>query len=413
MHIILIKHFFLKIVKILIVTVLISFKYIIPLFLFSFLIVNCNQTETTAAEKTYKIPQKPVVQSKIDSVKYKAEIYRLDTLFTKLYNANAFNGNVLIAKGKNIIYQKSFGYGIKQSNKLLNDSSIFQLASVSKVITGVATLLLYEQGKLNLETKVCDILTDFPYKTITVKHLLSHRSGLPNYTYFCEEYLGVSVCNLSNQQMLDIMIKHHPKAYLNPGLRFNYCNTNYALLALIIEKISNKSYSNFLKEDLFIPLGMHHSYTALNIDSTKEHITCGYTMKFGCVANDRYDGVLGDKGIYTTTYDLFLLSTALYQHKLLDNATQQLAYTPHSFEKKLSNYGFGWRMKNMNDSTKEVFHNGWWHGYRTSFHRRLKDSLTIIVLSNRLNKCVYSTWPIYAAIDGPHLIGVKQEAEEE
>ena len=392
---------------------MISFKYIIPFFLFPFLIVNCNPTETTDIKKGYQISKKPIVDTKIDSIKYKAEIYRLDTLFTKLYNANTFNGNVLIAKGKSIIYQKSFGYGIKESNKLLNDSSIFQLASVSKVITGVAILLLFEQGKLNLDTKVCDILTDFPYKKITIKHLLSHRSGLPNYTYFCEEYLSNSKCSLSNQQMLDIMIKYQPKSYLDPGLQFNYCNTNYALLGLIIEKISKKSYSTFLKEDLFMPLGMNHSYTALNIDSTKEHITHGYTTKYGWVANDKYDGVLGDKGIYTTTYDLFLLSTALYQRKLLANTTQQLAYTPYSSEKKLSNYGFGWRMKNMNDSTKEVFHNGWWHGYRTSFHRRLKDSLTIIVLSNRLDNSVYSTWRIYAAIDGPQIVDAKLEAEEE
>lgn len=390
-----------------------SFKYIAPLLLFFILTVNCNQTEEPVKSGKYKIPERPLTLSKIDSIKYKNEIYRLDTLFTKLHKADAFNGNVLIAKGKEIIYQKSFGYGIKESNKPLNDSSLFQLASVSKVITGVATLLLYEQGKLNLDSKVSDILTDFPYKAITVKQLLSHRSGLPNYTYFCGEFLSDSVCTMSNQMMLNIIVKHQPKPYLNPGLRFNYCNTNFALLALIIEKVSKKCYSDFLKEELFTPLGMNHSYTALNIDSTKEHITRGYTMKYGCVANDRYDGVLGDKGIYTTTYDLFLLSTALYQHKLLAKETQKLAYAPHSSEKKQSNYGFGWRMKNMNDPDKEVFHNGWWHGYRTSFHRRLKDSLTIIVLSNRLNKSVYNTWRIYAAVDGPKAGTAKQEAEEE
>ncbi len=105
-----------------------ALKYIIPLLLFSFLIVNCNETEGSEKKSNYNTPEKPVVQSKIDSVKYKAEIYRLDTLFTKLYKADAFNGNVLIAKGKNIIYQKSFGYGIKEKNVLLNDSSIFQLS---------------------------------------------------------------------------------------------------------------------------------------------------------------------------------------------------------------------------------------------------------------------------------------------
>ena len=389
------------------------YKYIISLIFFSFFILNCNETKNPEIGNKYKVPEKPIVNSKIDSVTYKNEIYRLDTLFSKLHKSNAFNGNVLIAKGSNIMYQKSFGYSKKEANLLLTDSSIFQLASVSKVITSVAVLLLFEQGKLNLDDKVSDILEDFPYKNITIKHLLSHRSGLPNYSYFCGEYVDKKTHRLSNQNMFDMMVKYEPKAYLNPDIRFNYCNTNYALLALIIEKISKKSYSNFLRDDLFKPLGMNHSYTALNMDSTNEQITCGYTMKFACVPNDIYDGILGDKGIYTTSYDLFLLSTALYQHKLLHKTTQQLAYTPHSSEKKTSNYGFGWRMKNMNDTTKEVFHNGWWHGYRTSFHRRLKDSLTIIVLSNRLNKSVYATWRIYAAIDGPKNNEYKQDTEAE
>lgn len=377
------------------------------------MIVNCNQTEGSDHDREYKSPEKPIVQSRIDSLKYKAEIYRLDTLFTKLYNANAFNGNVLIAKGKNIVYQRSFGFSIKESNTRLNDSSLFQLASVSKVITGIATLMLYEQGKLNLETKVSDILAGFPYHDVTVKQLLSHRSGLPNYTYFFGEYVKDSLPVMNNQNMLDVMTKYKPKAWLSPGTRFNYCNTNFALLALIIEKVSKKSYSTFLKEELFQPLGMNHSYTASNIDSIKEHLTRGYTMKYGSIAGDRFDGVLGDKGVYTTSYDLFLLSTALYQQKLLSKETQQLAYTPLSPEKKLSNYGLGWRMKSMNEPDKEVFHNGWWHGYRTSFHRRFKDSLTVIVLSNRLNKSVYATWRIYGAIDGPVAAGAKQETDEE
>jgi CubicO group peptidase (beta-lactamase class C family) len=377
------------------------------------MIVNCNQTEGSDHEGPYQSPQKPLVQSKIDSVKYKAEIYRLDTLFTKLYNANAFNGNVLIAKGKNIVYQRSFGFSIKESNTRLSDSSLFQLASVSKVITGIAALMLYEQGKLNLDTKVSDILAGFPYPDVTVKHLLSHRSGLPNYTYFFGEYAKDSLPILNNQNVLEVMVRYKPKIWLKPGTRFNYCNTNFALLALIIEKLSQKSYSAFLKEELFQPLGMKHSYTASTIDSLKEHLTRGYTMKYGSIASDRFDGVLGDKGIYTTTYDLFLLSSALYQQKLLSKETQQLAYTPFSPEKKLSNYGLGWRMKGINEPGNEVFHNGWWHGYRTSFHRRLSDSLTVIVLSNRLNKSVYATWRIYGAIDGPAAAGTNRETDEE
>lgn len=379
-----------------------AIKYIFPLLIFAFLILNCNQTEGYTIKSGYGSPQKPSVILNIDSSKYKPEIFRIDTLFQKLYKANAFNGNVLIAKNNQIIYQKSFGYAIKENNTPLSDSSLFQLASVSKVITGIGVLMLYEQGKLKLEQKVDEILPGFPYKDVTVKHLLAHRSGLPNYTYFCCEYLKNDETQLSNQQVLDLMIQHQPKQYFKQGLRFNYSNTNYAVLALIIEKISGKSYSSFLQEELFNPLGMKHTYTLPTLDFMNKHLTFGYTMSYKRVANDRFDGVVGDKGIYTTTHDLFLLSAALYQGKLLSKATQEMAFSPNSPEKKQSNYGLGWRMRDFDSPNKDVFHNGWWHGYRTSFHRRLKDSLTVIVLSNRLNKSVYATWRIYGAIDGPN-----------
>jgi CubicO group peptidase (beta-lactamase class C family) len=384
-------------------------KYLLALILFSFLIVNCNQTETNGSLFSSKKHDPPAAT---DSVKYKAEIYRIDTLFQKLYLSDAFIGNVLVARGSTIIYKKSFGYGIKETKKLHTDSSLFQLASVSKVITGIAILILKEQGKLDLDKPVSEILTGFPYEGVTVRQLLSHRSGLPNYIYFCSDMLPDKPDLITGQDMLDAMIRNKPKAWLKPNTQFNYCNTNYALLALIIEKTSGKTYSEFLSDEIFIPLGMKHTFTQQNVDFKGANITLGYTIKYQQVAKDRYDGVLGDKGIYTTTYDLFLLSNALYQNKILTKETQDLAYTPNSPEKKLSNYGLGWRM-NMNAPSKEVFHNGWWHGYRTSFHRRLKDSLTIVVLSNRLNRSVYSTWRIYGAIDGPLVAGAAPAPEEE
>lgn len=383
-------------------------KYLLSLIVFSFLIVTCNQTEESKASPAEK-PSEPLLP---DSVKYKAEAYRLDTLFQALYNADAFNGNVLVAKGHTVIYRKSFGYAIKERGQKLSDSSLFQLASVSKVITGIATLILVEQGKLKLETPVSDILTGFPYEGITVQQLLCHRSGLPNYLYFCGGLLPEKPDLITGQDVLEVMIRDKPKAWLKPDTRFNYCNTNYALLALIIEKASGKSYSQFLSDEIFIPLGMAHTFTKNNLSANTPCITRGYTMKYREVANDRNDGVLGDKGIYTTTYDLFLLSNALFQHKLLSAETQTKAYTAYSPEKKLGNYGLGWRM-NLNAPDREVFHNGWWHGYRTSFHRRFKDSLTIVVLSNRLNRSVYATWRIYNAVDGPLQQSYKPEAEEE
>jgi len=387
-------------------------KYFFLLLLIICFTVNCNQKQDSAVNQNL-IVSKPNVNTTIDSSLFYNEIKRLDSLFKQLYAANAFNGNVLVAKGKNIIYQKSFGYGNKATNQFLNDTSLFQLASVSKVFTAIGTLLLYEKGMLDLDEKVSKILSDFPYQNITIRNLLSHRAGLPNYTYFCNKYSITSQKEcISNADLLEVLKKHKPELYFNPNYRFNYSNTNYAILALVIEKISGKSYSDYMKEELFIPLGMNHTFTALSVDSMNQLLTNGYTINYQPVANDKYDGILGDKGIYSTTYDLFLMSTALYQGKLLTHHTQNLAYLPHSKERIQSNYGLGWRMKNTSNANKEVFHNGWWHGYRTAFHRRLRDSVTIIVLSNRLNKSVYATQHIYAAIDGAGAF-TQNESEEE
>lgn len=380
--------------------------------LFSCLFINCQNSTPVKQTQVYSIVEKPVTKSLIDSNKYKQEIYRLDTLFQKLYNSNQFNANVLVAKGHEIIYRQSFGFANKASNELLNDTTVFQLASVSKVITGISIMLLYERGVLNLNETVQSILPSFPFKDITIKHLLTHRTGIPNYTYFCDEFLKGETAILSNQSILDVIAKHQPKCYYKPDSRFSYSNTNYALLALIIEKKSGKRYSDFLHDELFVPLGMKQSYTSLEINENKKNIALGYTQSYKLVANDRFDGVLGDKGIYTTTYDLFLLSTALYQGKLLSAETQKMMYSPYCPEKKLSNYGLGWRMKNWTTNQKEVFHNGWWHGYRSAFHRRLNDSLTVIVLSNRLNKSVYATWRIYDAVDGKSSMNATDNAEE-
>ncbi len=375
-------------------------KYIFTLLFCLLFTINCNQPADLNNNAGYKTPTPPNVEFKIDSVKYRKEIFRLDTLFTKLANANAINANIIIAKNNQIIYKKSFGFAVKETKTLLSDSSLFQLASVTKVITSIGILILYEQGKLNLNELVCNIIEGFPHKTVTVKQLLTHRSGLADYTYFCGDYLKGETKQLCNNDVIDLFMKHQPKNYFKEGTRFDYCNTNYALLASIIEKISQKPYGTFLKEELFTPLGMTHTKTILDVDVTDKNITFGYTNSYMRVANDRLDGVLGDKGIYTTTHDLLLLSIAMYQNNLLRKETQTMAFTPYSPEKKLSNYGFGWRMKTLEPKINEVFHNGWWHGYRTSFHRRLTDSLTIIVLSNRLNTSVYQTGRIYEAFDG-------------
>lgn len=326
--------------------------------------------------------------------------YKLDTLFTRMYESGIFNGSVLVAKAGKIIYKKSLGISDKTTNNNLSDSSMFQLASVSKVITATAVLMLHERQQLDINKSFKDYFPDFPYAGITVKELLNHRSGLPNYIYALNSEICRPSYQMSNMDMYNFLVAKNAPPYLKPNTRFNYCNTNYALLALLIEKISGKTYSAFLKDELFTPLEMRNTSTIRDIDLNCSKTARPYDRKWKQVEFDASDYVLGDKSIYSTPYDLYLFSEALYQNKIIKPETQQLAYTAFSKEKKLSNYGYGWRMKNFNDpAKKEVYHNGWWHGYRSSFHRRLNDTLTVIILSNQLNTTAYQTHKVYEILD--------------
>lgn len=277
---------------------------------------------------------------------------------------------------------------------------MFQLASVSKVVTATAVLMLYEREMLDIDKPFSFYFPDFAYPDVTVKQLLNHRSGLPNYIYALNSELYQPNYKMSNSDMYDHLKAKNPKAYLKPDKVFNYCNTNYALLALLVEKISGSPFQVFLKEELFNPLGMKHTATIRDIDLNASNVTKAYDLKWKPVEFDASDYVLGDKSLYSTAYDLYLFSEALYQNKIIKPETQRLAYSAYSKEKKITNYGFGWRLKDFNDSTKkEVYHNGWWHGYRSSFHRRLNDTLTIIILSNQLNKAAYQTHKVYEILD--------------
>ena len=370
---------------------------------------SCGQSNSEFGGLGFLKPEAPAVSKRTS--KYKEMAFRLDTLFAKM-SLCGFNGAVIVAKDAEVIFQKSFGLADKKNNIPVTDTTCFQLASVSKVITATAVMALVEKGLIKLDDTFATYFPEFPYETITIKHLLAHRSGLPNYLYFLNDVVTLKNKVLTNNEVLRLMVEKKPALYLKPNCAFNYCNTNYAMLALLIEKVSHKTFSNFLREEIFIPLGMKHSGTILSLDIFEKSISKPYDHRWKVIEPEASDYVVGDKSIYSTPYDMFLFSEALYQGKLLNPETQALAYSALSREKKLTNYGLGWRMKDFKDQEKkEVFHNGWWHGYRTAFHRRLSDKITIVVLSNQLNRSAYQTYKIYQAIDADTLYTGASEEE--
>ena len=193
---------------------------------------------------------------------------------------------------------------------------------------------------------------------------------------------------LSNQDVLDLMILYKPDRYYLPNRRYNYSNTNYALLALIIEKVSGLSYAAFMKSEIFDPLGMKNSYVVAYDDMKSKAIETmvpGYYRPGRKVENSYLNGVVGDKGVYSTVEDLYLWDQALYQGRLVSLFTLEESFRPaHKDLRDYDNYGFGWRL-NLNDGNKIVFHSGWWKGFKTYFIRKINEQKTIIILTNTAN----------------------------
>ncbi|HSH64924.1 MAG TPA: serine hydrolase domain-containing protein, partial [Bacteroidia bacterium] len=240
---------------------------------------------------------------------------------------------------------------------------------------------------------------------ITVHDLLTHRSGLGNYLYFGEALCDSKNCYhgtiLNNSNLLTMMMNEKPPAYFIPARKFSYCNTNYALLASIIEKVSGMSYSDFMDQRIFKPLGMTHTWVhAIQADSTHKNKTMGHTS-FGKLEEEDYaDEVLGDKGIYSTVGDMLLWDQAWYSEKLLKKKTIEEAFTGYSNEHKgKRNYGYGWRLLDIAKNNKVVYHHGWWHGYNSVFFRRPSDRTTVIILSNRDNHSLYQIQDILEILD--------------
>lgn len=382
---------------------------------FFLLITGCGDDHSGIVKKFFRKEKDSSLIAKLPKKEVQSTVERrLDSVFGKLNEMGAFNGSVLVAKSGKILYRKNFGYCNKRTRTLLNDSSLFQLASVSKVITATAVMILQERGLIDLEKPVTDYLPDFPYEGVTIKNLLSHRSGLPNYVYALHSKLYIPNFKMSNKDMFELIKEKKPRRYLRPNRRFNYSNTNYAFLALIVEKVSGKTFSEFLKTEIFEPLGMRHSTTINEIGLNDYNVTKPYDERWRDVEFDASDYVVGDKSIYSTVYDLYLLSEALYKNKILKKETQLLSCKPYSRERFATNYGFGWRMKDYRkEETKEIYHNGWWHGYRSAFHRKLSDTLTVVVLSNQLNKAAYQTHLIYQVLSTTIDLNAGMEEGEE
>lgn len=318
----------------------------------------------------------------------------IDHYYKNVWEKGDLWGGFIVAKGDEILYESYRGFAQGKDQQPINDTIALHVASISKSLTAMATLKLVEAGKIKLEDPLTKYFPKFPYPQVTVFTLLSQRSGLPKYEYVIEKIKPappeLSKKYLTNQDILNMLIRYQPELARATNTGFMYCNTNYALLALLIEKVTEKSFPEAMNQMVFRPLKMKHSY----VFQEKDTLTAAksfYQRGPRVYPYDRLDLIYGDKNVYTTARDLMNFSKALYSKNFLRADLKQKIFEPYSNERPgINNYGLGFRMKVFDDHEKLTYHNGWWHGTNSVFAHLLKSQVTIIAIGNKYSTRIYT-----------------------
>jgi len=309
----------------------------------------------------------------------------IDATLSYAHRNAAFNGSVLVAQNGHYVYSGDFGFAEFQDKTLLNPHSAYQLASVSKQFTAAAIMQLYDHNLIGLDDSINTYLPELPPNTITVRQLLNHTSGLPIYFWFAEhKWNQEHVPN--NDEMVELLAENDLPQFFKSGSRFDYSNTGYVLLASIIERVSGKTYAEYLHDHIFEPLAMKHSFVyRFEEDTIKENQLAGYRrygrrrhLEIPGTVNDR---VVGDKNVYSTTEDLYRWVLGLNEGKVISPESLELMYSKGitRYNRKVP-YGFGFRIGQSNGE-RIIYHDGKWNGFRTSI-KQYEDGLTIILLEH-------------------------------
>jgi CubicO group peptidase (beta-lactamase class C family) len=317
---------------------------------------------------------------------------QLDSLFSTVPD---FSGVVLIADKGTPIYHKAFGFRDVNTGAANDTTSIFELASVSKQFTSMAIMILKEEGKLSYEDPLEKHIPDLPYKGITIRHLLNHTSGLPDYQSVMDQYWDKSKV-AANKDNIEFLGRYVPPVLFEPGAKYEYSNTGYMLLGSIVEATSGYDFISFCKARIFVPLQM--TSTGIRTRDEKvllENMTWGHVyvpekqayMRADSFPGNNYAIWLGNRvgpgRVSSTSSDLLKWDRALYSSSLVSDATLKEAFAPaHLNNDSLSYYGFGWELGTYRSRGEVVRHSGSNPGYSTHIIRFLDKDKVVILLSN-------------------------------
>ncbi len=367
----------------------VNIKYflLIIFFVFNSFSVSTSVVDNNILDKNEKIDGHiTAALSYYPEASTKVVSHKLDSIFTRFNKRYDFHGSVIVAKKGKVVFKNHYGYADFKKKTMIDENSVFQLASVSKQFTAAAIMILQEKGKLSIDDKVTRFYPAFPYEEVTVQQLLNHTSGLPKYFWLAEHKWDQNHPP-SNQEMMDLMAAADVERFFSPGASFDYSNTGYMVLASIVEKVSGMEFGDFLKANIFEPLDMENTFVyRYEQDLIVENQLAGYRLykrrwhaKIGGTVNDR---IVGDKNIYSTTEDMLKWVQGLNSGKIVSENTLVQMYTvgQTKYKRKVP-YGFGFRIDTKNNE-KVIYHHGKWNGFSTAITQYSDSDLLIIALEH-------------------------------
>jgi len=307
-----------------------------------------------------------------------------------------FNGVVAVLEKGEIVYHKEYGVAKMDSSEMINDSTVFELASVSKQFTAYAILMLVEEGKLSLEDSLRKFFPELPYSGITIHHLLTHSSGLPSYEDRLGKYWDHSKI-AGNKDVIAMLAEHKPAVLFQPGERYSYCNTAFVLLASIIEESTQTTFQRAMDSMIFEPLGMQNTrvYNTRRTGELLNNYAFGYVYDSKTKSyilpdsskDHRYvvylDRISGDGTVNSNIHDLAIWEKELLHPTLLKPETQSLAFKNHTLnDGKKGNYGYGFFIMEGNGIERVLYHTGGWPGYHLMYLRLPDMERSILILNN-------------------------------
>jgi CubicO group peptidase (beta-lactamase class C family) len=390
--------------------------------LFAIVVLMCFALSLKADTYTAFFTEERYRQHLLDTIGDRYDIEALEFVANEM--SEKLNGVMLVAVRDTVLLEYAYGElrltgnpprrDVPESNRI-TETTLFDLASISKQFTAVSVLQLCAQGKINLDDTITLYFPDLPYSDVTVRHLLTHTSGIPEYFKFKYTVYG-GAAFVDNELLLRVLEKQKYAKIFPTGTKFEYINTNYAILAALVAQVSGMPFEEYVHENIFKPAGMENTrffteivgidakqgkqYPDVNPKSEDVNvkalpsdvpIAIGHRRGGVLAKYDRLNGVLGDKGIYSNVEDMLRWANAMFiDYKILPKEWVDLA---SKRENQLENgklptsiYGFGYRIEESPVHGKLVYHGGLWNGFQNLFLYRPSDNVVIIFLSNLYNK---------------------------